>query len=126
MHDEPRQTLRDIIDRYGHTVCDDQRRCEGLLRDLCGAHRQEIFILMSALRERVAADLQVSSSSTSKTALLARLTQRLADNLGLQAEIARWAVESWAVALGVLTPQELTVSASEERMVPDAIPSPRS
>src|SRR5712691_9447434 len=101
MHDQPRQTLRDIIDRYGRTVCDDQPRCQGLLRDLCGAHRREIFILMSALRERVAVDLQGASSNTPKAALLARLTQRLEDNLGLQADIARWAVESWAVALGV-------------------------
>jgi hypothetical protein len=34
---------------------------------------------------------------------LARLTKKLQDNLGLTEEAARWAVESWALALGVIS-----------------------
>ena len=44
--DLPRRTLRELIARHGTGLCSDARRCEGLLRDLCGAHRREINILM--------------------------------------------------------------------------------
>ena len=49
MNDGPRQTLRELVARYGRGLCSDARRCEGLLRDLCGGHRREINILVSAL-----------------------------------------------------------------------------
>src|SRR5712691_2350497 len=110
MQDVPRQMLSDIIARYGHAVCEDPARCVGLLKDRCGAQHQvwqrEIFVLVSALRERVAADLLAASEGLPTEALLTRLRQRLEDNLGLKAEIARWAVESWALALGKHLPYE--------------------
>ena len=51
MSDPVRQALVKIIARHGHSVCDDPRRCEGLLRDVCGDYKREIFILINALKE---------------------------------------------------------------------------
>ena len=51
-------------------------------------------MLVSALREGVAADLLASSDSVPLEVLLARLTKRLQDNLALPEDVARWAVES--------------------------------
>src|SRR5262245_39785865 len=98
MEEQPSHTPCEIIATYGRPVGDDQRRCESLLRDKCGAYRREIFVLLSALRERVAVDLQASSRGTPPATVLARLTQRLEDNLALTSPAARWAVESWALA----------------------------
>ncbi|HEY9605902.1 MAG TPA: RDD family protein [Allocoleopsis sp.] len=103
LHDLPRQKLREIIIQYGRSICDDPPRFEGLLRDLCGQYRKEISILVGALRERVPPELLSSQNTTPWDILLTRLTKRLQDNLGLSEEAAHWSVESWALALGVIT-----------------------
>lgn len=107
MNDEPRGKLAELVRRYGRGLCDDPRKAEALLRDVCGEHRREISVLVAALRERVAADLLGSTDGAPKPLLLGRLAKRLEDNLGLAAEAARWAVESWALALGVVNADDL-------------------
>lgn len=107
MEDIPRQALSQLIAKYGRDVIADAKRCEGLIRDLCPAHRREANVLILALKERVPADLLASSASVPKSALLARLTKRLNDNLGLDQAFARWAVESWALALGRVSERDL-------------------
>ena len=102
MHDAPRQKLRELIIEYGRSLCDDPRRCEAFLKDYCGQCKQEIFVLVSALKNRVADDLLKTSASVPQSILLARLNKRLEDELAMTAEAAHWAVESWALALGVI------------------------
>ncbi len=101
MDDLPRQKLRELIVEYGRSLCDDPRRCEALLKDHCGQHKREIFVLASALRNRVPEDLINASAGVPPVLLLARLAQRLEDELGLAEKAARWAVESWALALSM-------------------------
>jgi hypothetical protein len=103
MNDVPRQKLCEIIIQYGYSVCEDPTRLEGLLRDFCGQFRSEISVLISALKERVPADLLSSQNSVPQEVLLPRLTNRLQDNLGLTEDAARWAVDSWALALGIIS-----------------------
>ena len=54
MNNQPRQKLRELIIEYGRLLCDDPRRCEALLKDYCGQHKREIFVLISALKNHVA------------------------------------------------------------------------
>ena len=107
MNDAPRQTLRELIARHGPGLCSDARRCEGLLRDLCGEHRREINILVGALRERVPLDLLAGRNSAPTGLLMSRLARRLEDQLALTADASRWAVDSWALALGIVSEVEL-------------------
>jgi hypothetical protein len=107
MNDAPRRTLRELVARHGPGLCADARRCEGLLRDLCGAHRREINILIGALKERVPLDMLAARGSVPRGLLLARLAKRLEDHLALTGDAARWAVDSWALALGVVTDAEI-------------------
>jgi hypothetical protein len=107
MNDAPRRTLRELIARHGPGLCGDARRCEGLLRDLCGEHRREINILVGALRERVPLDLLAGRNSVPAGLLLTRLSKRLEDHLALTEDASRWAVDSWALALGVVSDGEL-------------------
>ncbi len=106
MSDVPRETLIGIIAKYGFAVCEHPKRCEALLRDLCGEYRREINILMGALEERVPLDLMSSGKGLPREALLARLTKRLQDQLAYTEDAARWAVDSWALALGVISSAE--------------------
>jgi len=106
MDDAPRQKLAELTRRFGREIAGDARRCEALLRDACPQHKQEVFVLVGAAKESVGTELLGSSDGTPKEALLSRLTKRLHDNLGLRENLARWAVESWALALGVASLQD--------------------
>lgn len=101
MDNLPRQKLREILIQYGRSICEDPARCEALLRDSCGEYKREIFVLISALREGAIADLLTSQEDIPAEILLTRLTKRLQDNLALSKDAAYWAVESWALALGM-------------------------
>jgi len=107
MNNSPRQTLRQIIAKYGNDVCGDARRCEALLKDLCGEYRREINVLVNALEERVPLDLLAAGKTMPRELLLNRLAKRLEDNLGLTTQASDWAVNSWAFALGLLTEAEV-------------------
>jgi formylglycine-generating enzyme required for sulfatase activity len=102
MHNEPREKLRELIVEYGRSLCDDPRRCEALLKDYCGQYKREIFVLISALKNRVADDLLKAPAGVPQVSLFARLIKRLEDELGLAETAAKWAVESWALALCVI------------------------
>jgi hypothetical protein len=102
-----RQRLVEIVAQYGRTLGDDPRHCESLLRDLCGEHKRELQALIAAAKDRVPVDLRSSQTSKSPQTQLARLTQRLQDNMALSEDAARWAVETWALALGVVTAAQL-------------------
>jgi len=103
MNDIVRQKLQYVIAEYGRSVCDEPKRCEGLLRDLCPEYKREVNVLVSALKEKVAAELMKASDALPKEFLIERLTQRLYENLGMAEEFARWSVESWAMALGFIS-----------------------
>jgi hypothetical protein len=114
MNDLPRHTLLRIIRQHGRGICDAPKRVEGLLRDLSGAHRREINIIIGALKERVPADLLAAGNTAPREVLLARLAARLRDNLAYTTEAARWGVETWAFALGLVSEAELRERAHAE------------
>jgi hypothetical protein len=103
MNDIPRQKLKHIISQYDRAVCEDAKLCEGLLRDLCGQYRKEINVIVSAIKEGVVAELLNSNNNISSDAILSRLTKRLTDRWGMSSDVAIWAVDSWALALGVIS-----------------------
>lgn len=120
MNNLPRQKLLEIIRRHGREIISEPRRCEGLMRDHFPAHRREIAVLTSALEERIPADLLAAGTSrTPRRALLARLVARLHDDVAMEESAARWTVHTWALALGVITPDELnTLEQTDEQARP--------
>ncbi|AUB80512.1 formylglycine-generating enzyme family protein [Candidatus Thiodictyon syntrophicum] len=116
-----RDDLRDLIRRYGCSLTEDPARCEALLNDQCAAHKREINVLIGALRQGVAKDL-LSARQAPPSLQIDRLTRRLEDDLGLAPEPARWAVETWALVLGVddgLSPATRRESPATAPEVPD-------
>jgi hypothetical protein len=108
MNDVPRQKLVELVRRQGKSIVDDARRAEGFFRDYFGGHRREISVLTAALEEGVGADLLAAAAGqTPRAVLLSRLARRLTDNRGLSDEAANWAVNSWALALGVVSNDDL-------------------
>ncbi len=99
--------LRRIVEKHGKDICSDARRCEALLNDLCGAYRREINVLVNAVEERVPLDLLAGAGSMPHELLLTRLEKQLESHTGLTLEASRWAVDSWALALGVAADEEI-------------------
>ena len=107
MNDTARRKLSEIVSEYGVSLCDDVRRCEGLLRDLCGEHKKEIWALVIAVEQRVPHDMLNSEGDTPFQLMSGRLTKRLLSEVALSEEAAEWAVNSWAMALGILSHSDL-------------------
>ena len=108
---DARDTLKQILTTYGRATYQEPGRLEGLLKDLCGDRRREITLIMGALRENVPADLlSTSATATPRELLFERLQGRLEENLSLTADAARWAVETWALALDQVPPGYKTPS----------------
>lgn len=106
MHDLPRQKLCELINCHGTILCEDAKRCESFLRDVCTSkYNREVFVLINAIKEGVAKDLLNPPRGLPNEALFARLIQRLHDNLALDAVAAEWAVYSWSIALGIQLPK---------------------
>lgn len=102
MNDLPRQKLCDLIAQHGPALADDPRRCNALLKEQCGTYRPEIRVLVGALTEGVTDEMRKAPPDAPRPELLDRLRKQLQDNLDLSEEDARWGVESWAVALGII------------------------
>jgi len=115
-----RDALRDLIRRFGHSLTEDPAHCEALLNGQCAAHKREINVLIGALRQGVAKELL--SARPTAPPLINQLTRRLEDDRGLAPEPARWAVETWALVLGVgdgLAPATRPESPASVPEVPD-------
>lgn len=107
MKNLPRRMLRQILTKHGEEIYRDARRCENLLKDLCGADRREINVLINAIEERVPLDLLAANPSMPLELLLTRLEKRLEEQTAMTDEAARWSVESWALALNLATESEI-------------------
>jgi hypothetical protein len=118
MNNLPRQMLRQILAKYGKEICSDARRCENLLKDFCGSYKREINVLVNAIEERVPLDLLAANQTIPLELLLTRIEKRLEEQTALTAEAARWAVESWALALNLTTDSELKAREVRTRSLP--------
>jgi len=102
MIDIPRQQLRILLQEYGREICAQPRRLEPLLRNICPEHRREVNLLFGAYKEHVAEDLLAEEETPPDHEVFIRLVAQVRSHLRISEQEARWAVESWAVALGVL------------------------
>ena len=108
MNNEARKQLIEIVKRYGIKILDEPRKVEGLLKDFCGDCKKEIFSIVSGLKEGASTELLNSSKSGTQKFVIGRLFQRLQDNYAMTEEASIWAVESIAIALGIISEKEAT------------------
>ena len=106
MHAQPQRTLKRLLKQYGQELIDDPRRTEALLRDLCGQHPREIFVLVNAQKQRVPNELLAAPAWMPRQATYSRLSRVLQTKLALTEDAADWAVAAWAAALDLDSPQK--------------------
>ncbi|HYT88669.1 MAG TPA: hypothetical protein VEL76_08170 [Gemmataceae bacterium] len=100
MNDFARQKLSELLTTYGRGLCDEPKRLRALLSDLCPGRRGEVHVLSTALEQGVPQELANASDDLPFQVLVARLSRRLVEEAALTEKAARWAVETWAAALG--------------------------
>ena len=96
-----RRTLRGIIREYGPGACEPPSRMRGFLNDLCPERKAEINLLIAALTACPLAYFQAVKKGQAER-LLALKVEALRYDLSITVEAAHWAVECWALALGVV------------------------
>ena len=104
MHAQPPRTLKRLLKQYGQELIDDPRRTEALLRDLCGQHTREIFVLVNAQKQRVPNELRAAPAWMPRQATYSRLSRLLQTKLAITEDAADWAVVAWASALDLDSP----------------------
>jgi tetratricopeptide (TPR) repeat protein len=109
----PRTQLCLMLKQYGQIIMTEPKRCKALLSDLAPEHRLETYLLITALEQKITDDLLKPNNLMLINIRLERLTQSLRDAVGIEEAYAYWAVESWALALGVI-----------DNPLPTSIPTP--
>ena len=106
MNNSPRQILCEVIS--DRSLLDDLQRCKNKLKELCIKQpKLEVNLLVLALEEKVPEKLlNEKKSNTPSNVVLPQLTHQLVANKGLSEPNAQWAVESWALALQVISNNE--------------------
>ncbi len=103
MEDEAQNRLKKMITRYGQSVVEDEQRCKNIMGDYFGnEHRPEIKALTTVLNEQVVKAIMTPPHGFPIEVWLLSQKQKVMDECGLREEVAMWAVESWALALGVI------------------------
>ena len=95
--------LRELVSQHGRSFCNDPHGCEQLLREAMPQMRREVNVLLSAVRQAVAGEMVEYDDERTVLLLMAPLAARLVDKLALTPSAAAWAVETWAIALRVVS-----------------------
>ncbi len=127
MNDLARGQLCRILAKYGRGICDEPKRLRALLADLCPALKLEVNLLASAVEHRVVTELLHMSANVPWQAVSGRLTRRMADDLGVNEDLARWTINTWSMALGLIPSAPLPGQAtSPQQTVQAPVASPAS
>jgi len=83
------EKLCKIIDDYGQIIYHEDKRLEGLLKDLCPQHKKEINLVMAAVRNGSAEEMLNYNSTYPLESLLAKLINRLIKEHGINEILAQ-------------------------------------
>ena len=104
MNDLPRQILCEIINQKGKTCFKEITTFQNLLNDLChGNYKKERRCIIDSIAEGIPSELLSRNEHIPYDILSAQLTNRLKHS-GFDPHLARWTVDSWAQALGIIQP----------------------
>jgi hypothetical protein len=93
--------LVELVHRASPEAIANPSRCRALVLDYCGTDVRECAALYNSADEGIPAELMRGSGGVPFDAWSHNLAQRLVNRRAMSADLAEWAVNSWAVALGI-------------------------
>jgi hypothetical protein len=94
--------LKELVLDRGRAFVRDPRACEKLIAGILPADSLECAILRRAARERI--PLELLDVRIPLQIQAPRLARRLEKASAVRPDVARWAVDTWAAALGIEAP----------------------
>ena len=108
MNDEPRDILIKLISKHEISSFQDPNQFRNTLNDYFKGHfKRESRMLTESFKENIPKDLIAKKDSLPYEIISPQLVQRLV-NVGFANDLAQWAVDSWALSLGVIKDDDLT------------------
>ena len=101
MHPILRQKLTEVVEAHGDAIWIEPDLCESLLKHLC-EQEDESLNLEVGIRFLIDALKHDVPTSLLRNEPIDDLVERLAEKLHSTESVARWTVESWALALGII------------------------
>ena len=98
LNDIPARALATLYEHVGDALLHDKLLCRAQLADSCGTFPTEVFVLSSVVREGLLMPLAAMSHAPHVRATA--LAQRIQQQLGFRSDVATWAADAWALALG--------------------------
>lgn len=123
MNSEARKLMQRLIQSEGELVCADKTRCEGFIRDYCVNYKPEANVLVSALRAGCVDKLRDRVSLPIATTI-GRQVARLETEHGMASAPAHWAVETWAIVLGIASDSDFARTPEVPPLPPEPVPLP--
>jgi hypothetical protein len=108
MEDIPRKLLCSLIKQQSISIIQDPTKFRNLLVDYSkGEYKRERKCLSDSLLEDIPQTLLAKRNQLSYATVSQQLCQKLIRDLGINPELARWTVDSWAIAIGIIHGEEL-------------------
>ncbi len=102
-----RNKLTELVNSHGNNICKDTQNLANLLNEYCPQQQAAVKLIITTLEETsVVGKLLNSSTNIHKEVTLGQLKSQLQQELYITPEAAIWSLESWASALGIITPNE--------------------
>jgi hypothetical protein len=107
MGDIPRELLCSLIRQQGSSIIHDSTKFRNLLNDFFqGQYKRERKCLSDSLSENVPDTLLTRKNQLPYATLSQQLCQKLIQDLGVNSDLAKWTVDSWAIAFGIILDEE--------------------
>jgi len=112
MNDFPRKILCEILREKGHTIIENEKQFKAIFNDHCkGEFKKERRCILDSISEGIPETLLSKHSDLPYNLLSSQLTGRLV-NFGFDRNLAQWTVDSWALALGIISESDLAKTTS--------------
>ena len=108
MDDQPRNILIKILSQHDLSYFQDSNQFRNVLNDFFkGQNKKESRILTDSFKQNIPHDLLARKNSVPYEILSVQLVHRLV-NYGFASDLAKWAVDSWALALKIIKEEDLS------------------
>jgi peptidylprolyl isomerase len=115
--DHVRATLSQLVSERGIAILENPSVVRAYLADLCPSEQSQRFVLFAALNFGIPLQLR-SHQPTSGIHLIDRVAQQFRAETGVGERECRWAVESIALAMGLIDPHALEIQAPTTKAKP--------